>query len=48
MTLLQKAIRKGDGAFLEKVFTRTRTIRRDVIDAKQAQTENEKILLQKH
>lgn len=48
LTLLQKAIRKGDGAFLEKVFTRTRAIRRDVIDAKQAQTENEKILLQKH
>ena len=45
LTLLQKAIRKGDGDTLEKVFTRTRAIRRDVIEARQAVTENEKILL---
>lgn len=47
LTLLQKAIRKGDGAVLEQVFSRTRAIRRDVIEARQAVTENEKILLQK-
>ena len=33
---LQRAIRWGDGEALESLFTRTRTIRRGVIDAKQA------------
>lgn len=35
LTAMQRAIRKGDGAMLEDVFTRTRAIRRSVIDAKQ-------------
>ena len=33
---VQKAIRRGDGAALEELFTRTRAIRRGIIDAKQA------------
>ena len=32
LTALQRAIRWGDGAFLEDLFTRTRAIRRSVID----------------
>jgi cyclohexadieny/prephenate dehydrogenase len=36
LTGLQKAIRKGDGVTLEDLFTRTRAIRRGIIDAKQA------------
>jgi cyclohexadieny/prephenate dehydrogenase len=36
LTELQKAIRKGDGATLLDVFTRTRTVRRGIIEAKQA------------
>lgn len=32
LTALQRAIRWGDGAFLESLFTRTRAIRRGVID----------------
>ena len=36
LTALQKAIRTGDGKLLEDVFTRTRAIRRAIIDAKQA------------
>lgn len=35
LTAMQRAIRKGDGEMLEDVFTRTRAIRRSVIDAKQ-------------
>ena len=35
LTYLQRAIRWGDGETLEKLFTRTREIRRGVIDAKQ-------------
>jgi cyclohexadieny/prephenate dehydrogenase len=35
LTYLQRAIRWGDGDTLEKLFTRTREIRRGVIDAKQ-------------
>ena len=35
LSALQRAIRRGDGAHLEALFTRTRTIRRGVIDAKQ-------------
>ena len=33
---MQKHIRRGDGEALEKMFTRTRAIRRGIIDAKQA------------
>jgi cyclohexadieny/prephenate dehydrogenase len=36
LTALQRAIRKGDGELLHDRFTRTRDIRRGVIDAKQA------------
>lgn len=36
LTAMQKAIRKGDGAMLQETFTRTRAIRRAIIDAKQA------------
>jgi cyclohexadieny/prephenate dehydrogenase len=36
LTNLQKAIRRGDGETLEQTFTRTRAIRRGIIDAKQA------------
>ena len=32
LTALQRAIRWGDGAFLEELFTRTRAVRRGVID----------------
>ncbi len=35
LTALQRAIRRGEGGRLEKHFTRTRAIRRGVIDAKQ-------------
>ncbi|GAB5389194.1 MAG: prephenate/arogenate dehydrogenase family protein [Alphaproteobacteria bacterium] len=37
LTALQRAIRWEDGDQLEQVFTRTRKIRREVIDAKQAE-----------
>jgi len=36
LTAMQRMIRKGDGDGLEDVFTRTRAVRRGVIDAKQA------------
>lgn len=36
LTAMQRAIRKGDGGMLEDHFTRTRAIRRSIIDAKQA------------
>ena len=36
LTALQRAIRWGDGDILESWFERTRTIRRGVIDMKQA------------
>ena len=36
LTALQRAIRRGDGQHLEALFTRTRAIRRGVIDARQA------------
>ncbi len=36
LTELQKAIRKGDGAMLHEVFSRTRAVRRSIIDARQA------------
>ncbi|MFQ5766158.1 MAG: prephenate/arogenate dehydrogenase family protein, partial [Rhodospirillales bacterium] len=35
LTALQRAIRRGEGEALEEHFTRTRAIRRGVIDAKQ-------------
>lgn len=35
LTALQRAIRWGDGAFLEALFTRTRAVRRTIIDAGQ-------------
>ncbi len=36
LTALQRAIRRGEGDTLQDLFTRTRAIRRGVIDAKQA------------
>lgn len=36
LTALQKAIRKADGKTLEDLFTRTRAVRRSIIDARQA------------
>jgi len=36
LTALQRAIRRGDGETLHKWFTRTRAIRRSIIEAKQA------------
>ena len=45
LTALQKAIRQKDGATLQDWFTRTRKIRREVIDMRQAQPENEKLLI---
>lgn len=36
LTQMQKAIRTGDGQMLQDVFTRTRAVRRAIIDAKQA------------
>ena len=37
LTALQRAIRRGQGEVLEDTFTRTRAIRRGIIDAKQAE-----------
>lgn len=45
LTVLQKAIRQKDGATLQNWFARTRKIRREVIDMRQAQPENEKLLI---
>jgi cyclohexadieny/prephenate dehydrogenase len=36
LTALQRAIRRGEGETLQDVFTRTRSIRRSIIDARQA------------
>ena len=36
LTRLQRAIRRGEGDTLQELFTRTRRIRRSIIDAKQA------------
>jgi cyclohexadieny/prephenate dehydrogenase len=36
LTALQRAIRHGEGKKLEEVFTRTRAIRKSIVDAKQA------------
>ncbi len=38
LTVLQRAIRWGEGETLEKLFQRTREIRRGVVDAHQAGT----------
>jgi cyclohexadieny/prephenate dehydrogenase len=38
LTALQRAIRRGEGDTLEACFTRTRSIRRSIIDAKQDET----------
>lgn len=43
LTVLQKAIRQKDGKSLQDWFARTRKIRREVIDMRQAQPENEKL-----
>ena len=45
LTVLQKAIRQKDGTTLQHWFARTRKIRREVIDMRQAQPENEKLLI---
>ncbi len=42
LTRLQRAIRRGEGDLLEALFTRTRAIRRGIIDARQAEMEPEK------
>lgn len=47
LTALQRAIRKKDGDTLLDLFSRTRLIRRQVIEAHQDQPENEKLLLKK-
>ena len=36
LTALQRSIRRSDGDALEELFTRTRAVRRSIIDAKQA------------
>jgi cyclohexadieny/prephenate dehydrogenase len=36
LTALQRAIRWGEGDALQELFTRTRAIRRSIIEAKQA------------
>lgn len=45
LTVLQRAIRHRDGQTLQDWFTRTRAIRQSIVDAKQDQPENEKLLL---
>lgn len=44
LTNLKRAIRRGDGDELERVFTRTRAIRRGVIEAGQELYEDQKVL----
>ncbi|HYL32460.1 MAG TPA: prephenate dehydrogenase dimerization domain-containing protein, partial [Stellaceae bacterium] len=36
LTAMQRAIRYGEGDTLERVFSRTRAIRKSIVDAKQA------------
>ncbi len=45
LTVLQKAIRQKDAATLQNWFERTRRIRNEVVEARQDQPENEKLLL---
>lgn len=47
LTNLKRAIRRGDGEELERVFTRTRAIRRGVIEAGQELLEDQKALAAK-
>lgn len=47
LTALQRAIRWKEGNKLQELFTRTRQIRRQVIEANQDRPENEKLLLKK-
>ena len=47
LTALQRAIRWKEGDKLEDLFRRTRNIRRRVIEARQDQPENEKLLLKR-
>ncbi|MEQ8665544.1 MAG: prephenate/arogenate dehydrogenase family protein [Rhodospirillales bacterium] len=44
LTQLKRAIRRGDGDELERIFTRTRAIRRGIIEARQEQFEDQKTL----
>ena len=43
LTAMQRAIRRGEGDTLQKVFTRTRAIRRSIIDARQDKPETAKL-----
>lgn len=43
LSAMQRAIRKSDGEMLEDVFTRTRAIRRAIIEAKQDTPEDRKV-----
>lgn len=43
LTFLRRAIRQGDGDTMHEVFTRTRAIRRGIIDAKQHTPEDQKV-----
>lgn len=45
LTALQRAIRKGDGQTLEDLFVRTRAIRRGIVDARQHEWEDEKVVV---
>ena len=44
LTALQKAIRKQDGDYLYQRFSDTRDIRREIVDAGQADAEELKLL----
>ncbi len=43
LTTLKRAVRQGDGETLHKVFTRTRAVRRGIIDANQHVPEDQKV-----
>jgi len=42
LTILKRAVRQGDGEKLQEVFTRTRAVRRGIIEAKQHMPEDQK------
>lgn len=42
LTMLKRAVRQGDGQTLQNVFTRTRSVRRSIIEAKQHLPEDQK------
>lgn len=44
LTNIKRAIRRGDGDELERIFTRTREIRRGIIEARQDQYEDQKLI----